>query len=562
MNIKYIFALFLYFFAAGCGSEPVDPLLPAADSLMNERPDSALYILQIADTLRWSDSEKARRRVLLSRAYNLTGAGPAGDSLIRPALNYYDRKGTDADKALAWYYYGSAHENAGDMEEAVKGYSTALHHAEKIKGDSVNDRLRATLYHTLGVLYSGQGYSGRAGEYFDWAARLLGTNTDRIYSLLMKSTVLYQEHRYGEAIAVLDSVREQAANSGDRYLAFFVDTYLLHYHVFAEDWPVDRLMEERNKLDRNTFLSLSADHNKGVSDQAPLQLYDIVSTIIFFRAGQADSAAYYVCRSLESLGTLSLGTVGMLRIAASIAKMQGNPDSAFYYERCYGMQLDSIYKAERSQQISELEQRYRNEYEIQLIRTRSRYQDWIFVLVGLLLLAVIGGVVVFFRQRLRRRDEELNEYLALIGSYRESHENLVSRLQTTDEREKAVKRLLEGRFAMIREIAATYYMYGETRRLTEKMKELALSPAMLSDVIRMTDIYNDNAVARLRRGFPGWTSRNYDFAALVIAGFSPQEISVMLDMTLNGVYTLKSKLKRRVAESESPDRSFFIHFFG
>ncbi|MBD9234088.1 MAG: helix-turn-helix transcriptional regulator, partial [Alistipes onderdonkii] len=60
---------------------------------------------------------------------------------------------------------------------------------------------------------------------------------------------------------------------------------------------------------------------------------------------------------------------------------------------------------------------------------------------------------------------------------------------------------------------------------------------------------------------PGWTPRNYDFAALVVAGFSAQEISVMLDMTLNGVYTLKSKLKRRIAESGAPDREFFTRFF-
>ena len=34
----------------------------------------------------------------------------------------------------------------------------------------------------------------------------------------------------------------------------------------------------------------------------------------------------------------------------------------------------------------------------------------------------------------------------------------------------------------------------------------------------MADIYNDRAVTRLREAFPGWTERNYDFAALVIAG--------------------------------------------
>ena len=159
------------------------------------------------------------------------------------------------------------------------------------------------------------------------------------------------------------------------------------------------------------------------------------------------------------------------------------------------------------------------------------------------------------------RDAQLSEYLTLLESYRESHDSLTSRLDASNEREAAVKASLEGRFALLRDIAATYYTYGEGERLARKVKELALSPAMLADIVRMADLYNDRAVTRLRRQLPGWTPRNYDFAALVVAGFSAQEISVMLDMTLNGVYTLKSKLKRRIAESGAPDREFFTRFF-
>ena len=117
----------------------------------------------------------------------------------------------------------------------------------------------------------------------------------------------------------------------------------------------------------------------------------------------------------------------------------------------------------------------------------------------------------------------------------------------------------KGRVAAVRDIAATCYTYGEGERLSAKMRELTLSPAMLADVVRMADIYNDRAVDAAAGSISGWTGRNYDFAALVIAGFSPQEISVMLGMTLNGVYTLKSKLKRRIADA--PAGGEFLRFF-
>ena len=35
----------------------------------------------------------------------------------------------------------------------------------------------------------------------------------------------------------------------------------------------------------------------------------------------------------------------------------------------------------------------------------------------------------------------------------------------------------------------------------------------------------------------------------------------MLGMSLNGVYTLKSKLKRRIAESHATDRDTLLAFF-
>ena len=155
----------------------------------------------------------------------------------------------------------------------------------------------------------------------------------------------------------------------------------------------------------------------------------------------------------------------------------------------------------------------------------------------------------------------MSELLALVDSYRESHDSLTSRLDASDAREAALKRLLEGRVAAVRDIAATYYTFGEGERLTAKMRDLALSPAVLADVVDMADLYSDRAVTRLREQFPDWTVRNYDFAALVIAGFTPQEICVMLGMSLNSVYSLKSKLKRRIAESNAVDRELLLGLF-
>lgn len=549
---------------AGCADRIADGRLLAAAELLVQHPDSARRLLAEADTLGMNPSERARRRVLLVRAWNRTDDRPTDDSLIRPALAYYARRGTDAERAEAWYCYGAIHDNARELEQTIRGYTTALRHAERVQGDSVTYELRAALYHNLGVLFDEQRYLTQAEAYFDRAMRLyaqLGRKDERMYSLLMKSMVLFEQHRYEEAVSLLESIREEAAGSEDPELRVFVETYLIHYRIFMQQTAPERLLDARNRIDPKDIDSLRRRNGRTLEKNASLMMYDILSAILYYNTRQIDSAALYLNRSLRAVDRFTSGTAGLLSIAGSVAMTQGKTDSAYYWSERYGELVDSIYKAERTQQVAELEQRYRSQYEMELMASRQRYQLWIFLLTGLLLLAAAGWSVAGYRRRLRRRDEQIGEYLALLESYRETHDSLTSRLQTTDAREKAVKESLESRFALIREIASTYYLYGETRRLAEKMKELALSPAMLRDVVRMADIYNDSAVTRLREQLPGWTERNYAFAALVVAGFSPQEISVMLGMTLNGVYTLKSKLKRRIAESEAPDKAFFGGFF-
>lgn len=288
-------------------------------------------------------------------------------------------------------------------------------------------------------------------------------------------------------------------------------------------------------------------HGPASADDDDRTLYDIASAIIFYRAEQPDSAQYYIDRSLAHIKRFNQNNIGLYTIASAIHHRRGEDGKACACAMQYIGKRDSLDKARQGVSVAELEKRYRTANETALREAGLRYRIWIATLACLLLAAAVTGAVVGYRRKLRHRDAQLSEYLTLLESYRESHDSLTSRLDASNEREAAVKASLEGRFALLRDIAATYYTYGEGERLARKVKELALSPAMLADIVRMADLYNDRAVTRLRRQLPGWTPRNYDFAALVVAGFSAQEISVMLDMTLNGVYTLK-------IETQTPDR--------
>lgn len=524
--MRYLIAILLGLLAAGCGNKAVDNLMSQASMLIEEHPDSALLALRQIDPSAISPAADARRRLLLAQTYSRTGAEADKDSLTAPALDYYERHGSGAERAYAWYFDAKVHHNAGDLGRAIKGYTQAMLYAERNRDKAGTTKLLMALYHTLGLLYLEQGYDTEA-----------------------------------EAIETLSPLVGARDTMAFRFFAQQITLQNLIYHTFAEDWSPGQLLEERAHIDMHELRTAPLTHGPASADDEDRTLYDIASAIIFYRAEQPDSAQYYIDRSLAHIKRFNQNNIGLYTIASAIHHRRGEDGKAYACAMQYIGKRDSLDKARQGVSVAELEKRYRTANETALREAGLRYRIWIATLACLLLAAAVTGAVVGYRRKLRHRDAQLSEYLTLLESYRESHDSLTSRLDASNEREAAVKASLEGRFALLRDIAATYYTYGEGERLARKVKELALSPAMLADIVRMADLYNDRAVTRLRRQLPGWTPRNYDFAALVVAGFSAQEISVMLDMTLNGVYTLKSKLKRRIAESGAADREFFTRFF-
>lgn len=535
-----------------------------------EYPDSARRLLQRIDPERLNRDDRARWSLIMGLTDVSSGDTLAGKKFLDRGMRYYDRHGSADERAAAWYTYAQAHVKTGNLEEGIRGYTQAAILAEEaLAAKSSDDSLRrgtetllVAVYHTLGLLYFEQGYDAVEpfAKAFE-AARANGNTEQEGYSRFMLASSYCANGDYEQAVKTLEPLVEAADTIQFRYFAQQIRLQNLIFHTYLGDWSPDQLLEARKGIDLEVIRRAPLSYGSASSEDTGRSFYDVASAIIFQRDGQLDSARRYIEESLACRDTFHQGDVGLFDLAAEIYHDRGDNSRAYDYMRRYVSVKDSLFEVQRGAQVAELERRFRTANEVALREASLRYRVWIAVLAAALVAVAACAAIVAYRRKLRRRDEELNESLALLDSYRESHDSLTSRLDASNAREAAVKRLLEGRMAAVRDIAATYYTYGEGERLTAKMRDLALSPAMLADVVNMADLYSDRAVTRLREQFPGWTQRNYDFAALVIAGFSPQEICVMLDMSLNGVYSLKSKLKRRIAESTAADRDRLLALF-
>lgn len=132
--MKYYYAALLavLFALIGCNTSVVRNSLSRAEGLMAESPDSAKTVL---DSIKRSDLKnralKARFALLYSQAMDKCYIDTDNDSLINVALNYYSKRGSNHEKALAYYYNSIIFTNQNNIEATIENLVKAQEYAEK-----------------------------------------------------------------------------------------------------------------------------------------------------------------------------------------------------------------------------------------------------------------------------------------------------------------------------------------------------------------------------------------------------------------------------------------------
>lgn len=152
--LPYIIGLILLANVSACQRENIYPLaMQKAESLMNTRPDSALYLLQnIADSVSILPEEAQMYYHLLTiQAKDKQYITHTNDSLINRIVEFYEDCDDNNRLMLAYYYQGRVYRDMSDAPRALKAFKQA----EKFK--SINSELLTKVYSQMGYLFSYQG---------------------------------------------------------------------------------------------------------------------------------------------------------------------------------------------------------------------------------------------------------------------------------------------------------------------------------------------------------------------------------------------------------------------
>ena len=127
----------------GARKSETSRLLKDVDSYIEARPDSALAVLEGIDKSELTNKElEAKYALLLSQALDKNYIDLQSDSIIAPAVRYYENHGTPDERLKMYYYRGRISMNANNYEEAMEYFSVAGKYTENAK-----DKIAAGLLH-------------------------------------------------------------------------------------------------------------------------------------------------------------------------------------------------------------------------------------------------------------------------------------------------------------------------------------------------------------------------------------------------------------------------------
>lgn len=523
--------------------------LSRVDTLLNTYPDSALKIIRdINPNEIRNPAVRARHSLLHSMALDKTYTDLTCDSIIRYALQYYNRKGNILQKAKANFYMGRICCNASDIENAVKYLTEAELYAVKTK----DYYLCGLIYNTLGNLYYQEDlleaipmyeksgfFFGRAGDLrkkanaFSYIGKIYRMLNDfnRAVCFYKKAKNIYIILNNGNNVLTMNrSMAESILNKRQEAADILMEGYALYnqHQILERDYPLwARIYLNQNKLQEARKFALAAMNYAYVTKRVKAGLYLILSEI-----------------SVKS----------------------GNFRDAYAYSDLYSEQLSFAYQQEKEKLIQEIKKKY-DKKKLQLsyinLRKEHTYQSIIYTLI--MTLGVVLGFFMIIRQvgkRTRMQEEferALNESELYLETMKENFAMLIRKYKTMkaesdkhDERAGKFFSTFEQRLVLMKNILDIAYTTESNpkhfyKKFLENINAGTKAEDAFGDLQYVVNEKYSGIIDHVKEAYPILSKADLDFFSMLCFDFTPNAIRLIYGHTnLDSVFTKRKKLRDKM----------------
>ena len=182
---------------------------------------------------------------------------------------------------------------------------------------------------------------------------------------------------------------------------------------------------------------------------------------------------------------------------------------------------------------------------------KERTQRGLYIFIGLMILLIASGIIIWMRQRLKVKSLQNDALMAEASGLKQQIDEssgAVNRLETK------LHGLLQNRFSLIDSLCQTYYetqgTKTERKAIIDKVKN-EIESVRTDSFAEMEQAVNDcrdNLLVTVKEVYPDIKREDYQLYVYLASGLSARTISLLLGESVEVIYKRKSRLKSRLKE--------------
>lgn len=570
--ISSIFLLLILSLVA-CRQHPhVRPLLQEAETLMPDRPDSTLILLEsVPSPEKLSAEDYATWCLLITQARDKNYVEHTSDSVIDVAVRYFEKQGPKDRYGKALYYKGRACQELGKREDALIFYLKARDEIKELK----DYNLLFLICSHLGTLY---GYQDMKKEALDayresYKYAVLDKDSSSIsYSLSYIGRVygLYKNWNssianYKQAVRIAESIRDSSA----LWLAMKeLSSAYIRYRKFNEASTC------LSKIDGNWG------KNRIVKDIG--RFYLTIGNLYRLKEDN-DNAISYLKKALETSNVYTRREI--YQCFYYLYETSGDYKKAIGYNNLYKECADSIQADEYRKTLHKIAAKYENEKLLRVnneLKWKQKQRVWL----GILILMGLIFSIVYLSHVLKQKKEEICLYQdrlehkrLQIQEYEDNIANLASRMETNEEerrrlladksknsdlieqKEKAYRQLSVEKQNLLQALEKLNKKYPYSLLADLRKKSYVLTNEDWEKLFIEINIIYVDFIKRLQNKHPKLTFDDIKYCCLFKLSFSITEVAIIMNVQPSSVSRRKLRIKEHFSKDENFNLDIYIHQF-
>ena len=586
--MKNYLILWLLVLLAACqhAGRTFEVLDKAEEFIQTYKPDSAYTLLkEIPNPQQYPEKERARWCLLMTQAIDKTYRTHTSDSLIRFAVNYYEKVNDLSKLPTAFYTLGRVQRDLKDNEHAVNSFLKAL---DLAKG-SDDYKLQYLAASQLGHVYAYSRFIDEALKTYQQALYFAEQGNDSINLSYVNSflgRVYGLQKDWNRSIELYQKAISIAQQTS------YIPALRLGLNELAAIYKCcEKYQEAADCLEQ--LISLGDDPLSGMEGAAVyLNLGDL-----YRLSENYDSAIPYLENALQTKNLYTKRSA--YQCFYYVYTGQRNYQKAVEYNNLFWECNDSIQKVENRKAVIAVEAKYKHEklltekQQLELKQSKLIFWGSSLLLVAIIIILLVymdkKRITIRLFEQLHAIRSQIAENKRTIASYQEQIDSLSLRQSDYDDlqQEKAsleqeVSNLLEQNEKLNSQKSQILVRLNqkdeEIKQYEEIIKQRENTPDIFTrikqahtieekewpELIARTDALHQQFFERLRKAFPQLTETDLQLCCLMRLGYDKKEQKSLLKITDDSLEKRKQRLKRRLDPNKKwkkGELEQFIHHF-